>query len=128
MSFVINEMNIKFPIPILAENFDKNQNIICYVKLDGTILYNCNIPGWQIDILGKNNIIVIHENDIPPKNCVISTYNNSSICIMHSKYMIKSTNITIGTIGKNKIYISEDFSSSRVSFELKEGKYIYIYI
>lgn len=117
---------IDIPIKIQENRRDQNGNIICFVKKDGVIKYTNNIPGYkEISFQGKNNTIVIYENDIQPVNCKIICAQNDVFVISHSKYRIKNFTLLSST-QNNMCFIGKNFACAGVHFILKGGTSISI--
>lgn len=98
---------------------NESNNRIEFICNDGKILYNINIPGIKIDILGKNNYIKIYEGT-KFENCRFQIGNNNTIIINKSRYRIQ--NMRMYSNNYTTLKIGNDFSCLECDIRLQENK------
>ena len=118
---VIKTENVTKPINIIeaiANNIDSN-NKIYLISDDNTKKEIFNYPGLNINFMGKNSLVILHEST-HFENCNITLGDNNLVIINKSKYVIYNFNIPWKMSSNNKLIIGKDFSCNGCCCYLNE--------
>lgn len=97
---------------------DNNGNCIEFVVNDTESLYNIDIQGIKIDLIGKNNYIKIYKGTTF-ENCKFRIGNNNKIIINKSKYKIQ--NMRVYSNSYTTMNIGCNFSCLECDIRLQEN-------
>jgi len=96
-----------------------NNNSIIVINRNNKKFYNCKIRGLNINFVGKNSCVTIHE-PFSFNSCSFKIGNNSNIEIMPSQHEI--ANLYITATNESEIFIGENFSCRGCCIENHDEK------